>query len=384
MKIIDKLIEEEKIDQFIITCFGNPLLNQWKNIFRNREDEAKKILGHNFVYFEDKKGRARFLMNPKKSGLLTSIDDIHNAINAMDSDTLARTIVVYDEVHDLGAESRIPKIKDKIHEVGYLLGLSATPYAEDEEDDEIENIEAYVEEKNERKVSKRDEAMKDIFGQKPIYEFSLNQAIERGILCEFNYTPLDYELTKEEQDKIKGLRGSIYKRKEKGEDYKELIYALARVYKTSESKITPFEEIIKKEQKLWKSTIIFTETYEFASEVAEILQGIPSINYKVLHNNKTSIYLEHFIEGKFDILVTCKKISQGINIPKLENIILLSVAKSERDYIQKLGRVLRNPKGENKTAEVIDFVELKDNNEESYDIERYNFMKELSKVKCKE
>ena len=385
LKIIDKLIEEGKIDQFIITCFGNPLLNQWKNIFKNKEDEARKILDHNFVYFEDKKGRARFLMNPEKSGLLTSIDDVHNAINEMAENTLARTIVVYDEVHDLGAKSRIPKIKDKIHKVGYLLGLSATPYSQDEEDEEIQNVEAYVYETNDSKVSKRDEAIKNIFGQKPIYEFTLEDAIKRGILCEFNYTPLDYQLTKEEQKKVQSLQSVIRMLEEKGEDPSEAIFSLARIYKTSESKIIPFQETIKNNQKLWKSTIIFTETYEFAADVAEILQEIPSVNYKVLHNDKTSKYLEHFIDGELDVLVTCKKISQGINIPKLENIILLSVAKSEKDYLQKLGRVLRNPKDEQKIAEVIDFVELKlDNEEDSYDIERFRFLNELSKVKKEE
>ena len=382
LKIIDALIESKKIDKFIITCAGVALLKQWQDIFDNMEDEATNIYSNGFIHYKNKKERLRFMMNPKNWGLLTSIDDVHNAINDMDADTLKRTIVVYDEVHDLGAESRLPKIKNKICELGYLLGLSATPYAKEEE--ELENIKTFIKKKNTSKLS-RDEEIKKIFGQKPIYEFPLEEAIKRGILCEFNYTPLDYELTKEESDEVNRLRGIIFALQEDSKDFSTQAYMLARIYKTSESKILPFQKIIKVNQKLWRSTIIFTETYEYASKVAEILQEIPSINYKVLHDNKTSVYLNYFIEGRLDVLVTCKKISQGIDIPKLENIILLSVAKAERDYIQKIGRVLRNPGGKHKKiAEIVDFVEYKMNNEDSYDNTRLNFLDELSKLKLEE
>lgn len=72
----------------------------------------------------------------------------------------------------------------KISPYRYRLGLSATP--EREYDD-----------------AGNDFLLNEI-GEK-IFEFSLKDAIEKGILCEFNYVPLPYVLTEEEKQKKKKI-----------------------------------------------------------------------------------------------------------------------------------------------------------------------------------
>ena len=55
---------------------------------------------------------------------------------------------------------------------------------------------------------------------------------------------------------------------------------------------------------------------------------------------------------------------------------------SRGQTIQRIGRCLRNPKSTiKKIAKVIDFFEVRDDSKESYDQERHDWLKDLSKIK---
>jgi superfamily II DNA or RNA helicase len=86
-------------------------------------------------------------------------------------------------------------------------------------------------------------------------------------------------------------------------------------------------------------------------------------------------------------LITCKKISEGIDIKSVNNIILFSSDRGKLVTTQRIGRCLRtNPENINKIATIVDFVCVdteKDSNEmeHSADMERSEWLTQLSKTR---
>ena len=52
-----------------------------------------------------------------------------------------------------------------------------------------------------------------------------------------------------------------------------------------------------------------------------------------------------FREGVIDILVTCKALDEGLNVPDTSVGIIVASTKSVRQRIQRMGRILRTSEG---------------------------------------
>jgi superfamily II DNA or RNA helicase len=57
-----------------------------------------------------------------------------------------------------------------------------------------------------------------------------------------------------------------------------------------------------------------------------------------------------FRKGVVDILVTCRALDEGANIPETELAIVAAATASQRQRIQRLGRVLRPAKGKTRAT----------------------------------
>jgi superfamily II DNA or RNA helicase len=91
--------------------------------------------------------------------------------------------------------------------------------------------------------------------------------------------------------------------------------------------------------------------------------------------------LKRFATGELECLVTCHKVSEGIDIKSLENVILFASAKAKLETIQRIGRCLRtDPNNKGKIANVIDFIR-KDGGPKSTDEERSEWLTALSKIR---
>lgn len=93
--------------------------------------------------------------------------------------------------------------------------------------------------------------------------------------------------------------------------------------------------------------------------------------------------LENFAAGKIDCLLTCKKVSEGIDISSVTNIILFSSDRSKLVTTQRIGRALRLDKNNpEKKATVVDFViEDSEENDNNADAARAEWLTELSKTR---
>ena len=89
--------------------------------------------------------------------------------------------------------------------------------------------------------------------------------------------------------------------------------------------------------------IIFSEYNQVVDEVRRRF-CLPSITYKTPTEERRAI-LERFRSGQYTKLVTGRVLNEGVDVPDCRVAIIVSGNSTKREYIQRLGRVLR-PKAE--------------------------------------
>lgn len=363
IKIINRLFDESKIRRVVITMYGNDLLDQWSKQIRE-SFKNKQIHYH----YGSHKRMNDFIMHPDEAILLVSRDsnNLTKLLNLLDKapgNYKDDTLFIFDEVHGAGSQSFVENLTGKLSPYKYRLGLSATP---EREYDDVGN-----------------EFLLNEIGE-IIFEFNLEDAIKKGILCEFNYIPLPYELTEAEKHKKKKIIAAFNAKKESGEPYdeKEMFTQLSLVNKTAINKIEEFEVLISKRPELLDKCIIFVQTMEYGKQLQEVLIKYTD-KYHTYYADDEKINLENFAEGKINCLLTCKKVSEGIDISSVTNIFIFASDRSKLVTTQRIGRALRldmnNPE---KKANVIDFI-LEDigENDNNADQERKEWLTKLSETR---
>ncbi|MDQ3703553.1 MAG: DEAD/DEAH box helicase [Chloroflexota bacterium] len=89
--------------------------------------------------------------------------------------------------------------------------------------------------------------------------------------------------------------------------------------------------------------LIFTEFNTVVEGLSRDLL-IPSITYKTPPAERTAV-LEGFRSGRFTTLVTGRVLNEGVDVPDASVAIVLSGTGTRREYVQRLGRVLRPKAG---------------------------------------
>ena len=163
---------------------------------------------------------------------------------------------------------------------------------------------------------------------------------------------------------------------------KYMFTQLALVNKTAVNKLEEFESLISQRPELLQKCIIFVQTMEYGAKLQEILVRY-SDKYHTYYADDEKINLENFAAGKIDCLLTCKKVSEGIDISSVTNIILFSSDRSRLVTTQRIGRALRLDKNNpEKKATVVDFViEDSEENDNNADADRAEWLTDLSQTR---
>lgn len=162
----------------------------------------------------------------------------------------------------------------------------------------------------------------------------------------------------------------------------DMFTQLALVNKTAVNKLEEFENLISQRPELLQKCIIFVQTMEYGAKLQEILVRY-SDKYHTYYADDEKINLENFAAGKIDCLLTCKKVSEGIDISSVTNIILFSSDRSRLVTTQRIGRALRLDKNNpEKKATVVDFViEDSEENDNNADADRAEWLTDLSQTR---
>lgn len=370
LKILNRLLREDKVENVVVASYGNDLLNQWYDTLIENFDPTKMRI---YKHFGGDKQLGSFLTKNRDvlETLIISYDTLNECIDGDVSNKLQKSMLICDEVHNMGSETRRESLKGELDVFPYRLGLSATP------------LNPYNETRNEFLV--------DEVGP-IVYEFGLDDAIRRGILCELEYTPLFYELSEEDKKEQKRAFGKYKGMKEENPSLpkKRLYMMLAKVRKESEEKLPVFRRYLEKEPDVLGECLIFVETIAYGKKVQEIIHNHTK-SYRTYYGADDEKNLKDFSDGKISTLVTSRAISEGIDIKSVKNIILFTSDRSKGTTIQRIGRALRtDPSDPDKKANIVDFVvrsDIEDENEEDQippDRDRYQWLMSLSQVSKEE
>ena len=333
INILNRLLDEEKINGAIISTFGNDLLDQWYSELSDRANVELAI----YRYYGDHHELEDFINDNESSILLINWENLDIAIR--EGNVVSSKLLVIDEVHGFGSETLRQKLHGKISSIPYRLGLSATP---EREYDEIGN-----------------EFIEEEIGP-VIFKYDLKDAIRDNILCEFDYIPLTYHLSEEDKEAIKrAYRAYSSRTKQNVPEHEakiQLYMDLATARKLSQNKIPVFQEYINSHRTLLENCIIFVETMEYGKLVQDVVVNIIP-DYHTYYADDEKENLEKFARGELKLLITCKRLSQGIDIKSLKSIVLFSSSRGRLETIQRIGRCLRtDPKNLEKRATVLDFI----------------------------
>ncbi len=265
-------------------------------------------------------------------------------------------LIIADEVHKFGAESYSKKLPENIK---WRIGLSATPKRPYDD--------------------KGTQAIFDYFcPSQNFFEFNIQDAIDADMLCHYNYFPITVQLTDDEMDAYNELSEKVsrltvviknQKKKNKEDEQKleELLKQRHRIIERAHNKFETFIQIMTEEISKYKDkTIIFCpdgtdddnndllSIYKQSLWTNLVSKGkIVRMSEYVQGTKKTVI--ENFTNGAIDILFAKQRLNEGIDIPAARRAFFIASSTSEREFIQRRGRVLRKSPGK-KIAEIFDFI----------------------------
>ena len=257
------------------------------------------------------------------------------------------TLLIADEVHNLGSEG-FRSLNPNYFK--YRLGLSATVERFDEEETEFLN---------------------DFFGG-VVFEFSLGDAIGK-CLVPYEYHAHRAYLTATEEDDFLELTHQInrlsYANNLSKDDPSAQRLAILRLKRRSiieaaSDKLRVFDEVLPRSKKEIKKSLVFVSQ----KSPNQIRQAMSILNDRNLefhqvtqeetrNAKKYSEIVKAFTAEIYQVLISKRVLDEGFNVPQTETMYILASQTGQRQWIQRLGRVLRLSPETRKTHAVIhDFV----------------------------
>jgi len=186
-----------------------------------------------------------------------------------------------------------------------------------------------------------------------IFEYDYVQAAEDKVITPFDLINVQIDFLpheKEEYDKLT-RRAAILFQKAKTDPaadtkLKLVLQKRAGVSAQARMRIPVAVKIV--EQHRGIRTIIFHERVSSATSLYDILKSrnhSACIYHSKLAPNWRRDNLRLFRQGVFDVLVSCRALDEGMNVPETAVAIIASSTASHRQRIQRLGRVLRPAPG---------------------------------------
>ncbi len=336
IRIDSCLRKKDRITHTIVATFGTDLLDQWR----------REIISHNaggsalYCAYGNYHEAEEFCNAQHPSCLLINRRNLADIMQRLvdNKERCKKTLIVCDEVHGFGEPSIVDSLHGNLSKIGFRLGLSATP---DREYDEEGNF--FIEQE---------------IGP-VIFSFSIEEAISRGILCELDYDALEFQYSDEDRFKIKKAWARYSARSREGKTDKTNLYIdLAKIKKLSKEKIPLFENYVRNRPEILNRCIIFVEEAEYGHILQELLVSM-RVEFHTYYGDDDRENLQRFTNKKLDCLITCKRISEGIDIKSVNNVVLFATAKAPIETVQRVGRCLRiDPSNPSKRAKVIDFIKI--------------------------
>jgi superfamily II DNA or RNA helicase len=244
-------------------------------------------------------------------------------------------LLVVDECHRAGSGENAKALKGAFTAA---LGLSATPQREYDQGFE--------------------ELVVPVVGP-VIFEYDYTQAHKDGVVSSFDLVNVQVDMLPHEQDEYDRLskRAAVLFRKISSrraqpgdpEKLKRVLQLRAAVSAKALMRLPVAARIV--EQNRGARTLMFHERISSAQALYEILvkrKHSVCLYHSQIPQEKQRANLQLFSRGVFVVLISCSALDEGMNVPETAVAVIVSSTASQRQRIQRLGRVLRPSRGKDK------------------------------------
>jgi superfamily II DNA or RNA helicase len=303
------------------------------------------------------------------------------------------TILLADEAHNI-ASPAVSRLLNGVH-LPKRIGLSATPKRVYDPEGST-HMEAFFHDK-----------------EPYTYNFSMERAIEEGILCPYYYYPKIVNLTFDEMlayTEISTKLAKLYARTQEESKLPKQIEMLLmqrkRIIHKAQGKLGAFEniltDIINRDGHIDYTLVYAPEGYYADDEIDEeefpdLTEEDRIINFyativrrmspttTITQYTSDSTYkdevLKQFEQGRINVLLSMKCLDEGVDIPRTKQAIFCSSTGNPRQFIQRRGRILRQHPDKG-FAYIYDMVVIPrtDPNSPNFTIEQNLVRKELERV----
>ena len=263
---------------------------------------------------------------------------------------------VGDEAHGLGAAQRKKALLERYQ---YRIGLSATP------ERWFDDLGTAV--------------LRRYFGGKT-FEFTISDALttfnpltKKPFLVNYSYNPIFVRLSEGELEEYMALsrRISGLSRLSQTDEryqlrYEKLVRDRASLHKNAESKLPELKKLLTSLGSDTENLLLFVSPEQLPPVMLLLKElGIPAHRFteqegtrklaKLGGLSQREYILEHFRKNTYHALVAISCLDEGIDIPSADKAILLSNSTNPREYIQRIGRVIRQAPGKRR-ASIYDFI----------------------------
>jgi len=179
-----------------------------------------------------------------------------------------------------------------------------------------------------------------------IYQYTYAEAFRDGVIVPFELRNIVFELEPERAEEYERLTRKIARVVAKlGPEAPEavaLYLRRARSLNLSQNRVVLTLKLIAAHR--GQRTIVFHEDVEACEVIAEVLRanGISAAAYhSKLAMRQRADMLGQFRAGGLSVLVTCRALDEGFNVPEAQLGIIAASTATRRQRIQRLGRLLR-------------------------------------------
>ncbi|MCP3742012.1 DUF3427 domain-containing protein [Rossellomorea sp. BNER] len=280
-----------------------------EQILQKAKSDFQKILGgidreFGILSGHFKQSSAKYLFATVQS---LSKDDVLKQFDPAEFD-----YVLIDEVHKAGAKSYIKVLE--YFKPEFLMGMTATPERTD------------------------DFNIYQLFDYNIAYEIRLQEALEEDMLCPFHYFGVtDYEYNGELLDETAALAKLVT------EERVDHILEKVEYYGHSGDRVRG---------------LMFCSRKEEALELSKVLneKGLKTVALLGNHSPEERIRRVNQIEnGLLDYIISVDIFNEGVDIPSINQVVMLRQTQSSIIFIQQLGRGLRKHDSK-EFVTVIDFI----------------------------
>jgi superfamily II DNA or RNA helicase len=358
LKYIEYLSKKPEVLTIIILVPTIALIEQWKLILSNIGYECYELTN-------DFSNLKTYFPNPKNKILVTLYSRFYELDNLLFNKirvTKPNILIILDECHNIYGNvdilnnfyNRYYKLNAKI----FQLALSAT-------------LDTF-------NIDKMNRFIDYMGGRNNIYEINLqsffskwNNLNDNPILKEIDYFPIYYNLTDNELQQYESYSQKIAAQMSKsnilGEFQATAAIQRAQWLRGLDGGINSLNQYIETNIDLFKtrSTIIFVQTNEIATNLQKTITDNPSWDKRssiyIYDSSKNELFkqiaMSEFKSNLGFCLISEQILAEGFDLPKIDAVILHGSHRSERDWIQKIGRAIRyNPLDPLSIAKIIDIV----------------------------